>query len=140
MSGVSGQPTGGFNKKTIREHVLTGTFRADRHAKAAVNASVVTSSRRPRPPKGLSDESARLWRKFHQEYDLSSVPTQELLTSALRARDIAEQARATLERDGLTYLDSSGKPKAHPAAAIGRDARAAYVSTLRVLGFPSEEN
>jgi hypothetical protein len=45
-----------------------------------------------------------------------------------------------MEREGLTYLDAGGRPKAHPAAAIHRDARAQYVSTLRVLGFPSEEN
>jgi hypothetical protein len=64
----------------------------------------------------------------------------ELLESALRSRDVAEQARAVLERDGLTFTDDAGKPRAHPAAAIGRDARAAYVSTLRVLGFPSEAN
>lgn len=141
MSGVPGQKTGGHNRKSATVHVLTGTYRADRHGKKATSSEVAApNGRRPRPPQGLSDASARLWRKFHEQYDLSSIPTQELLISALRSRDVAEQARIALEREGLTFTDSSGKPKAHPAAAIARDARAAYVSTLRVLGFPSEEN
>lgn len=80
----------------------------------------------------------RIWRRLLIEYDFGTTPSLELLTSALRSRDLAEQARATLEREGLTYTDSAGKPKAHPAAAIHRDARAAFVSTLRVFGFPAE--
>jgi hypothetical protein len=88
----------------------------------------------PPTPKGLSVASRALWREFHRQYDLVSAPALELLESALRSRDVAEQARATLEREGLTFADSTGRPKAHPAAAIQRDARAVYVSTLRVVG------
>lgn len=46
---------------------------------------------------------------------MSSVATAELLESALRSRDIAEQARATLQREGLTFADKLGQPRAHPA-------------------------
>ena len=31
------------------------------------------------------------------------------------------------------------RERAHPAAAIQRDSRAAFVTTMRILGFPSEE-
>jgi hypothetical protein len=60
------------------------------------------------------------------------------LESALRSRDLAERARAVLDAEGLTFTDG-GNPKPHPACAIHRDARAAFVSTLKVLGFPADE-
>ena len=90
----------------------------------------------PQMPEGLAAASQALWQQFHREFHLEPAPALELLESVLRSRDVAEQARATLEREGLTFADGTGKPKAHPAATIHRDARAAYVSTLRVLGFP----
>ena len=69
---------------------------------------------------------------------MRSIPSQqiELLTTALRSRDMAEKARVTLDAEGLTTTDKYGRPKAHPAATILRDQQAAYVNVLRVLGFP----
>jgi phage terminase small subunit len=144
MAGVRGQHSGGSNRKTVEEHLRNGTFRRDRHG--AIGAPSPTpfvarrGARTPRAPDGLSEASAALWRRFHAEYDLRSAPTLELLESALRCRDVAEAARAALEREGLTFKDAAGKPRPHPAAAIHRDARAQFVSTLRTLGFPSEQS
>lgn len=70
---------------------------------------------------------------------MSSVATAELVESALRSRDIAEQARATRQREGLMFADKLGQPRAHPATTIHRDARAAFVTTMRVLGFPETD-
>jgi hypothetical protein len=90
------------------------------------------------PPAGLSDGSRGLWNRILAEYELTSAPQLELLESALRSRDLAEQARETLATEGLTFADKHGQPRAHPAAAIHRDARAAFVNTMRVLGFPGD--
>jgi hypothetical protein len=37
-----------------------------------------------------------LWKKLHDECDLVSTATRELLVSALRSKDIAERARVEL--------------------------------------------
>jgi phage terminase small subunit len=136
MSGVKGQRSGGHNRLSVDSHRLRGTLRGDRHQAQALAISVPADL--PVAPDGLSPASAALWAAILREYALTSAPSLELLESALRSRDVAEQARATLETEGLTYRGVDGAPKAHPAAAIHRDARAAFVSVLRVLGFPEE--
>jgi hypothetical protein len=131
--------TGGQNAKPVAVHALQGTLRADRHQGRQPAPAAIQSGRMPPCPSGLSDGSRRLWSAFHRQYDLTSIPSRELLESALRSRDMAEQARAILSRDGLTFQAQDGKPRAHPAAAIHRDALAAFVTTLRMLGFPEED-
>ena len=138
MASVRGMRTGGQNKIAAAIHKLRGTYRGDRHAPRSPPLVAAAPAALPKTPKGLSPASQALWRRFHTEYELTSVPAQELLESALRSRDLAERARAELERDGLTYADR-GKPKPHPAAQIHRDSRAAFVATLKVLGFPADE-
>jgi hypothetical protein len=140
MAGVPGMKTGGHNKKPPAVHALQGTFRRDRHVRPQTAPAVAQQPGCVPPcPSGLSAASRRLWGAFHTQYDLLSVPACELLESALRSRDLAEQARQILKRDGLTFPGSDGKPRAHPATAVHRDTRAAYVSTLRVLGFPEPD-
>ena len=139
MSGQPRQPSPGRPRKSVTTLKLAGGYRADRHGNrprtspAPSGASTQTLG----APEGLSESSRLLWRKILDEYAMDdSTPGLELLESALRSRDVAERARDTLERDGLTFTDKHGQPRAHPAAQIHRDARAAYVSTLRTLGFP----
>lgn len=138
MSGVKGQMSGGNGRISIAEHRRRGTFRNDRHIPAVAAPAVVMSEDPPPSPEGLSESSANLWGRILAEYALTSVPSLELLECALRNRDVAEAARRTMEREGLTYRGADGAPRAHPAAVIHRDARAAFVTTLRVLGFPEE--
>jgi hypothetical protein len=148
---MGGRGSGGMNRVSVQEHRARGTFKAHRHghltvASPAPDVPPVQASpgtpddthegKVPPMPGGLSPASQALWRRFHTEYTLTSVPAQELLESALRSRDLAERARAVLEADGLTFTDSGGKPKPHPAAAIHRDARSQFVGTLKTLGFP----
>jgi phage terminase small subunit len=144
MSGQPRQGSGGHNRKPVEHHLAAGTYRRDRHGPLVPSPPAVLASRRtaraPRAPEGLSAASAALWRRFHAEYDLRSTPTLELVESALRSRDIAEQAREVLAREGLTILDRHGKPRPHPATVIHRDSRAAYVSTLRILGWPEDQS
>lgn len=138
MAGVKGQRSGGLNRKSDAVKALEGTLARPRGG-APVRPHVAGGLASPDAPSGLSAGSVALWRRLHEEFDLTSAATLELLESALRSRDVAEQARALLVAEGLTFRDKSGQPKAHPAAAIQRDARAAFVTCMRVLGFPAED-
>jgi hypothetical protein len=140
MAGVRGQHSGGSNRKTVEEHLRNGTFRRDRHG--AIGAPSPTpfvarrGARTPRAPDGLSEASAALWRRFHAEYDLRSAPTLELLESALRCRDVAEAARAALEREGL---DLQGCRRETPTTSRRGDSpgRAGAIRfDLAHFGFP----
>jgi hypothetical protein len=47
-------------------------------------------------------------------------------------------AREILDREGLTYTDRFGQPKARPEVAIERDGRIAFARLLRELGLDVE--
>ncbi len=76
---------------------------------------------------------------------------QAILTKALEAFDRAEQARAILASPpadptdpnappggGLVVRSRLGEHKAHPAIAIERDARAAFLTGIKQLGLDIE--
>ena len=75
-----------------------------------------------KPPNHLSPEARRWWRKIVEEWELGNDALL-LLRGALEAFDRCTDARKLLETDGLVLKDRFGQQKAHPAAAIERDAR-----------------
>jgi P27 family predicted phage terminase small subunit len=89
----------------------------------------------PAPPKGLSAASRRWWRRLAGDYGIRDAAGELLLETALRSLDRAEQARAVLDRDGVTSLDSRGRPKQHPAVTVERDARAGMLAALKALNL-----
>ena len=126
--------SGGRNRKSPALHMVGGTYRADRHARAAA-----TSRRRsgslPKAPKGLSAAARALSRRMLQHFEVDDAAGRLLLESAFRQLDRAEQARAILEEEGIILTDRFGQKKAHPAAVIERDARAGMLASLRALNL-----
>jgi P27 family predicted phage terminase small subunit len=96
---------------------------------------MVTAKRSGKVPTGLSAEAKRWWRRLREEYGIQDSAGLLLLEQALRSFDRAEQARAALDHDGCTTVDSRGRPKAHPATAVERDSRAAMLSAMKALNF-----
>lgn len=61
-----------------------------------------------------------------------------LLRLACEAWDRTQQARETLDRDGLTVPTGDGGLKAHPCIGIERDSRLAFARLLRELDLDAE--
>ncbi len=59
----------------------------------------------------------------------------KLVVLAAEALDRAATARRIIQREGVTYTDRFGAPRAHPAVAIERDARAAFSRLVAQLGL-----
>lgn len=88
----------------------------------------------PKPPAHLSPDARRWWRGVVTAYELQ--PHQlPVLQAAAEAWDRKEQAREALTRDGLTMTTRLGEVKAHPAVAIERDSRVAYLRAVRELAL-----
>lgn len=95
------------------------------------------------PPTHLSPEAAGWWRDVTTDYDLAPHHVR-LLQAACEAWDVMRAARLALaDHGGLTFTDTNGSIRAHPAVAMQRDARVAFARLVReldldVAGTPAE--
>lgn len=85
------------------------------------------------PPEHLSARSSAFWRAVVADYLIEDAPGLELLRRACEAMDRADEARAVLEREGLTFTSRYGELRPHPCVAVERDARVAVARLLREL-------
>jgi hypothetical protein len=91
----------------------------------------------PPMPKHLGAEGKHLWSSIQAEYRISDPGGLALLSTAAEAADRVASCRRLLDKDG-EVLYVRGVPRAHPAAAIERDARAALVRAIRYLNLDVE--
>ncbi len=90
------------------------------------------TARQQKPPAHLTLESRKFWKWAVAEFVLEQHDL-KLLQLACEALDTAAACRAQLALEGRTYLDVRGKPKAHPAVNMHRDATATVAKCLREL-------
>jgi phage terminase small subunit len=83
------------------------------------------------PPTHLSQEAKRWWLDVVARFGIESHRYQTL-QSACEAWDLSQLARRALAK-GLSYKDTKGQWRAMPEVAIARDARTAYLRSLREL-------
>jgi P27 family predicted phage terminase small subunit len=92
----------------------------------------------PKPPRYLRAGGKNLWRKLHEEFDLSDSASQVLLESACSALDRWQGAQAILARDGPVVIDRWGTKKVHPCVAVERDAKSTMRASLHELHLDLE--
>jgi phage terminase small subunit len=88
----------------------------------------------PDPPSHLSTPSKAWFRKIVAAYELDTHHV-ELLRLASEALDRAEEARAALRENGLTYVDRFGMPKPRPEIFIERASTITFARLVRELGL-----
>lgn len=91
--------------------------------------------RAPVEVKALSPRSRALFAQMVEEYRIDDLGGTQILLSGLKSLDLATTAEAVVERDGPVTRDRWGQLRANPAAAIARDARAAWLAALRALNL-----
>jgi phage terminase small subunit len=107
-------------------------------------ARVPTTGTAPAAPDHLSEDAANWWRSVINDFDLEPHHLR-LLQAAAEAWDRMQGARRAIADHGsITFTDSSGNLKAHPAEAIERNARTAFARLLRELdldaGAPADRS
>src|SRR5664280_2320302 len=85
-------------------------------------------------PRQLGPAGRRFWATVLAGFELEEHQRQ-LLLAACESLDGAERARALVEVEGAVVHDRWGQAKPHPAVAIERDGRAAFLSAYRLLGL-----
>jgi P27 family predicted phage terminase small subunit len=91
----------------------------------------------PEPPAHLSDEAQSWWRKVTADFVLEAHHL-KLLQAACEGWDRCQQAREVIDKEGVTFNDKHGQPRAHPAVAIERDSRIGFARLLRELALDVE--
>ncbi|MFH1797610.1 MAG: P27 family phage terminase small subunit [Pseudomonadota bacterium] len=89
-------------------------------------------------PGHLAAETRRWVDGILEDYDLQSHHF-KILVKAAEAHDRGEEARKILKTDGIVIADRFGTKKVHPAVAIERDARVAFMRGVRELGLDAEQ-
>jgi hypothetical protein len=88
-------------------------------------------------PAHLGDAGRELWTSIQASYQISDPGGLALLRAAAEASDRVASCRKMLDEQGEVIM-VKGIPRAHPAAAIERDARAALIRALKELHLDLE--
>ena len=95
------------------------------------------TQKRPKAPAHLKPATGAWWLSVTADYMLESHH-ERLLTLAATAWDRAEEARAALDKHGLTFMDRFEAPHARPEVAIERDSRTGFARLIRELDLDVE--
>ena len=90
---------------------------------------------KPTVPRHLEAAERTLWRSITQEFSFDDPASLALLRSALEAHQRARRCRLVIDKEGLTTRDRFGQVRAHPLLAAERDARAAFLASMRALNL-----
>jgi P27 family predicted phage terminase small subunit len=85
-------------------------------------------------PAHLTAATRRWFETIAAEYELGTHH-ERILQAASESWDRYQQARQALATEGLTVTDKHGKAWPHPAVAIERDSRVAFLRALRELAL-----
>jgi P27 family predicted phage terminase small subunit len=85
------------------------------------------------PPADLGEAGLELWARIAGEFSLAPHAL-SVLEGGCRMADRAQQARAIIDREGLTTLDNRKNIKQHPAVEIERQSLAALQRALKTIG------
>src|SRR5262245_13682438 len=97
---------------------------------------VTIGKKKPTPPRHLKAATRLWWSQTVADFLLEAHHLR-LLTLAAEAWDRCQQARAILDKKGLTYSDR-GRPRTRPEVAVERDSRLAFARILRELGLDTD--
>lgn len=90
------------------------------------------------PPKHISAEAKRWWRKIQVEYEIEDDTGKLLLQTAMEAFDRTVNCRTLIDADGEIVNDRFGQMKSHPLLAAERDARSQLLNALKSLNLDLE--
>ena len=86
----------------------------------------------PKPPSHLQPGTRKWFASVIENYDLEEHHLR-LLILAGESWDRTVAAREVLDREGLTFVDRFGSPRARPEIGIERDSRIAFARLVREL-------
>ena len=85
------------------------------------------------------EHKANSWvRRLAKEYGISDAGGELALEELMQAKITELAAEEILAREGFSCTDRFGQRRAHPLAAVSRDARAQVLASLKALNLDME--
>jgi hypothetical protein len=135
LSGVKGR-SGGWNRRSVADHILAGTYRRDRHGTRPAALAVVQDAPPPPPPPWLSEWGKGQWTAITGEYiGLEDPVAAVLFERAVGALDQAEQCRRRVAADDLLLTGPRGASRSHPLLAVQQAREAFAAAIFKQLGI-----
>ena len=88
-----------------------------------------------RYPAHLERPERELWKQIISQYQIHDAGGKKILEIALFAHQRARQARELIDEEGMVFLDRFQQKKCHPLCSVERDARAQFLSALKLLNL-----
>ena len=107
-----------------------------RKTPASVLKVITAAQELPPPPAHLGEAGRELWSSIQAGYAIVDPGGLALLAVAAEAADRVASCRKQLEAGEVIFVNDV--PRAHPAAAIERDARAGLIRALKELHLDVE--
>jgi len=76
-----------------------------------------------------------MWRQMQSAHRFDDPASLALLRTALEAHMRGRRCRQAIDKDGETLPDRFGQVKPHPLLPAERDARAGFLSAMKILGL-----
>jgi phage terminase small subunit len=87
------------------------------------------------PPSHIEPVEAALFRELVKTFAIDDAGSISLLTTAMEAHQRMRHARERIDKDGEVINGRFDQLVAHPAVAIERDARDAFLRSMRALNL-----
>jgi hypothetical protein len=96
----------------------------------------------PKVPRGLKARGKHVWRELHGEYSFDEAPEKRMIAEeACRTADVCDRLQAVVDdAEDLRVKGSNGQPVAMPEVAELRQYRALFVSLLKALTLPDDDD
>jgi P27 family predicted phage terminase small subunit len=108
--------SGGHNRKSGRLHVLSGTYRKDRHSRGLKAAPLA-----PECPEWLDATARELWQDLAprlEKLGLISELDRAAFAAFVSAYSLWRRCEEQIEREGLIVQGHRGVPRKHPLLAV----------------------
>ena len=99
------------------------------------NLIALPTAKTPPIPVHLQDPEKALWRDLTASHAFDDPASLALLRTALESHQRARRCREAIDRDGESVRDRWGQVKGHPLLSAERDARASFLSAMRLLNL-----
>ena len=83
----------------------------------------------------IAEEGKRLKKKLLSEFDISDRAGLEILDRAIESFTRMKEAKAIIDREGLTYMNRFSEVREHPALNTERKARSQFLQAIKQLNL-----